>query len=320
MGIFSMLYRKNFVHRYDDDHIIYYFAYTDFPGMMEKPVEFKTPQGLTIKGHIYSYPGEHKKDLVVFCHGLGGGHRSYMREIECICKQGYEVLSYDIIGCWESEGKDVRGMSEAINDLVACLDFIYQSKELKDRGLHIIGHSWGGYAAGNILSYRQRNIRTITVISGFAGLESFAEVAYGGKLKPFKKNILNFEKKVNPEYALSCSVDALKNTQIKVLLIQSKDDSMVPISSGLEYVRSRVNNENISYVVVEGKYHNPNYTEDAVQYMGQTFGEFNQLVKEKKLKTLEQKQAFMKEKDFMRMTEQDGDVWKKIFEMMSSEE
>ena len=34
----------------------------------------------------------------------------------------------------------------------------------------------------------------------------------------------------------------------------------------------------------------------------------------------EQKQAFMKEKDFMRMTEQDGDVWKKVLEMMSSEE
>ncbi len=317
MGIFSMLYRKNFVHRYDDDHIIHYFSYTDFPGMAERPVEFKTPQGLTIKGHIYSYPGEHRKDLVVFCHGLGGGHRSYMREIEFICKEGYEVLSYDIVGCWESEGKDVRGMSESVNDLVSCLDYIHQTKDLKDRGLHIIGHSWGGYAAGNILSFRQRNIRTITVISGFASLGSFADVAYGGKLKPLKRSILGFERKVNPDYALCCSVDALKETGVKVLLIQSKDDTMVPISCGLEYVRSRISNDNVSYLVVEGKYHNPNYTADAVQYMGQVFGEYNQLVKDRKLKTFEQKQAFMDQKDFIRMTEQDPEVWRSIFDLMA---
>ena len=35
-----------------------------------------------------------------------------------------------------------------------------------------------------------------------------------------------------------------------------------------------------------------------------------------KLKTFEQKKAFMDEKDFMRMTEQDPEVWKLIFDVM----
>ena len=40
------------------------------------------------------------------------------------------------------------------------------------------------------------------------------------------------------------------------------------------------------------------------------------MVKKKKLKTFEQKKAFMDEKDFMRMTEQDPEVWKHIFDVM----
>ena len=316
MGIFSAIYRKTFVHRYDDDHIITYFSYKDFPGLEEKPVEFKTPQNLTIRGHIYSYPGEHKDGLVVFCHGLGGGHRSYMCEIETICKEGYEVLAYDNIGCWESEGKDIRGVSESINDLVSCMDYIASTQELKDRPLHIMGHSWGGFAAGNILNFRKANIRSVTVISGFASIDTLTDAGFGGQLKPFKKLIARFERKANPDYADSCSVNAFKDTDVKVLLIHSKDDQMAAISTGLGYVRERVDNPNVTYLEVEGKFHNPNYTTDAVTYMRQTFGEYEALVKAKKLKTFDQKKAYMAEKDFWRMTKQDDEIWAKIFSHM----
>lgn len=324
MGLFSIIYKKNFVHRYDDDHIIKYFFYKDFKDMDAKAVEFRTPQGLLIRGNIYSYPLEkltpiyRKKDLVIFCHGLGGGHRSYMREIECICREGYEVLAYDNVGCWESEGKDIRGVSESINDLVSCLDYIASSDELKTREIHIVGHSWGGYAVGNILNFRKENIKSVTVISGFASIETLTDAGFGGKLKPFKKLIRRFELKVNPSYADSCSVDALKDTKAKALLIHSRDDQMAAISTGLDYVRSRINNPNVTYLAVEGKFHNPNYTTDAVTYMQQTFGEYETLVRDKKLKTVEQKKAYMADKDFWRMTEQDEDIWAKIFSHMEN--
>lgn len=318
MGIGSLLYRKFFVKRYDDDKIIFYFSYKDFPGLTARPIEFRTPQGYLIKGNIYSYENPDKKDLVVFCHGMGGGHRSYMREIELICKEGYEVLSYDNVGCWESDGPDVRGLSEAVNDLVCCMDFIYGTEGLKDRGLHIIGHSWGGYAAGNILNFRTENIKSVNVISGFASVETIIWGGYGGKLKMFGKQIAAFERKANPQYADSCSVDAYKNTNAKVLLIHSKDDPICDIKSGLEYVRSKVDNPNVKYLEVEGKFHNPNYTLDALQYMQQTFGEYQVLVKKKKLRTLEEKKAFMDMRDFRRMTEQDMEVWSVIFGNMEN--
>ena len=213
MSIGGLIYKKAFINRYDDDKIIFYYSYKDFPGLNAKPIEFKTPQGYLIKGNIYSYENHDKDDLVIFCHGLGGGHRSYMREIELLCSRGYEVLSYDNVGCWESEGESIRGLSEAVNDLVSCLDFLAGSYNLKDRKLHIIGHSWGGYAAGNILNFRRKNIKSVTVISGFASVNTIIFGGYGGKMKIFKNAILRFERKANPDYADCCSVDAFRDTR-----------------------------------------------------------------------------------------------------------
>ena len=320
MSVFSALYRKFFVKRYDDDHIIFHFSHTDFPGMEQRPVEFRTGQDLTVRGHIYSYTGEHGKDLVVFCHGMGGGHRSYMREIERICREGYEVLAYDNIGCWESDGKDIRGLSESVNDLVSCMDFIASSESFRDRNLHIIGHSWGGYAAGNIMNFRTANIKSVTVISGFASIDSFSDGGFGVVLKAFKKNLLAFERKANPDYADSCSVDAFKDTGAKVLLIHSRDDRMADIRTGLEYVRARVVNPNVTYLEVDGKDHNPNYTTDAVHYFREVFDEYENLVRRKKLRTPDQKKAFLAPVDFVRMTEQDEEIWKRIFANMESAE
>ena len=94
MGLVSAIYKKAFVKRYDDDGIIHYFSHRDFEGLNAKPVSFRTPQNLLIRGYLYSYaPVSRPAELVVFCHGMGGGHRSYMREIEVICKRGYEVLA-----------------------------------------------------------------------------------------------------------------------------------------------------------------------------------------------------------------------------------
>ena len=318
MCIGGLIYKKAFINRYDDDKIIFYYSYKDFPGLKAQPIEFKTPQGYLIKGNIYSYENHDKEDLVIFCHGLGGGHRSYMREIELICSRGYEVLSYDNVGCWESEGENIRGLSEAVNDLVCCIDFLAGSYNLKDRKLHIIGHSWGGYAAGNILNFRRKNIKSVTVISGFASVDTIIFGGYGGKMKIFRNAILRFERKANPKYADCCSVEAFKDTKAKVLLIHSKDDPVCAIACGMDYVRPRVNNPNVSYLEVEGKFHNPNYTADAVSYLQQSFGEYQNLLKKKKLRTYEEKKAFMDLRDFRRMTEQDPEVWSAIFNNMEN--
>lgn len=316
MSLTDFVLKKAFVKRYDDDHIIHYFSYKDFPGMQARPVQFSTPQNLNIRGMLYSYPGARTDDLVVFCHGMGGGHRSYMREIDVICKKGYEVLAYDNIGCFESEGEDIRGLSESVNDLVCCMDWLANEESLKDRRLHVMGHSWGGFAAANILNFRQRNIAGVTVISAFASIDAFSDAGFGGQLKLLKQTIARHERKVNPGYAATDCVTAFRDTPVKVLWIHSRDDHMADISTGLDYVRSRVSNPNVSYLETDGKHHNPNYTTDAVDYLMQTFGEYESLIKKRKLRTFDEKKAYMDTKDFRRMTEQDPAIWDAIFAHM----
>ncbi|MBO4278374.1 MAG: alpha/beta fold hydrolase [Spirochaetales bacterium] len=323
MSIATLIYKKAFVKRYDDDHIIHYFSYRDFPGMEARRIQFSTPQDIAVRGYIYSYPpqfaqGAHKDELVIFCHGMGGGHRSYMREIETICRKGYEVLAYDNVGCWESDGPDIRGLSESINDLVSCMDWLAGEADLRERRLHIMGHSWGGFAAGNILNFRQKNVVSVTVISSFASIDTFSDAGFGGKMKPIKNAIIRHERKTNPEYADACSVDAFKNTPVRCLILHSTDDNMAAFSTGLEYVRSHVDNPNVAYYETSGKFHNPNYTTDAVLYLRDSFAEYESMVKNKTLKTFEQKKAYMDGRDFLRMTEQDPEVWDLIFRNMEA--
>lgn len=318
MGIASMIYKKTFIRRYDDDHIIHYFSYRDFPGLQAEPLEFRTKQGNLIKGNIYSYPNPTKANLVIFCHGLGGGHRSYMREIERLCREGYEVLSYDNTGCFDSEGADIRGLTESLNVLVSCMDYIASDESLRGRKLDMIGHSWGGYAVGNILAFRPANICSITVISSFLSLSVYLDKGFGGKTRLIKNSVMKFERRANPDYADCNGTDVLKTTNVPVFFIQSKDDCMIDIKAGLEYVKANVSNPKVFFLSVDGKGHNPNYTKDAAEYMRNTFSEYHTLIKKKKLKTFEEKQAYMDSRDFYRMTCQDEEIWSKIFNFMAS--
>lgn len=310
MGLlFNIFYRKLFVHRYDDEHIIKYFSYHDFEGLNARPFDFKNYQENNIHGYFYSYPNYKKDHLVIFCHGISAGHTAYMHEIERIAKEGYEVLAYDNTGCFESEGKDIRGLSESLPLLECALNNLKESGYLKDKKVSLVGHSWGGYAVSNILNYF-KDIYSITVISGFVSLPIISEYLY----PKYKKPLISFEKKANPKYVYSSSLDALKDTKLKVLVIHSEDDQMVPINAGAKYLQDNLKNPNVKYLIVKNKMHNPNYTLDALTYMNESFSTYYRLQKEKKLKTFEEKKQYMDSLDWKRMTKQDEDIWKIILE------
>ena len=315
MCVISAFYKKFVVHRYDPDGVIKYFTYEDFPGMTAEPIAFSTPQGVELKGNIYAYPDADAGSLVVFAHGIGGGHRSYLREIELICREGYRVVGFDNAGCFASGGENIRGLTESVNDLNACLNFLRAQPRFAETRVSLVGHSWGGYAVGNVLNLRD-DVYAAAVISGFASVEEFLRASFKGKHGFIRRGIYRFERRANPDCVALCSADALQETSAKALIIHSRNDAVVPISCGLEYVRARVDNPGVRFLEIEDKGHNPQYSRDALEYMNAEFGEYNRLVAKKKLKTDEEKRAFTADWDYYRMTEQDGDVWKEIFELI----
>ena len=313
MCVISALYKKLVVRRYDPDGVIKYFTYEDFPGMTAEPVAFSTPQGVELKGNIYAYPDADADSLVVFAHGIGGGHRSYLREIELLCNEGYRVVGFDNAGCFASGGKNIRGLTESVNDLNACLNYLRSQPRFAETRVSLVGHSWGGYAVGNVLNLRD-DIHAVVVISGFVSTPEFVRLFLKGKHGLVRRGICRFERRANPDIYPLCSADALEKTSAKALVIHSRDDAMVPIACGLDFVRDRVKNPNVRYLELEGKYHNPNYSDDAVRYMRECFGAYEAQLREKRLKTDDEKRAFTAGWDYLRMTAQDEGVWKEIFD------
>ncbi len=315
MGIVESEYRKNFIRRYDDTGYLRYFCAADFPDLNDEPFSF--PSGpYRLAAHWYSCGEPREGELVIFCHGIGGGHRSYMQEIFALCRRGYRVLAYDNTGCFASEGPDIISMSHSLADLDACLCFLKREGIFQRYArVFAVGHSWGGFAAGNIASWHE-GIDKAVVISGFISTERLLEDNLGGVAPPLRKTVLKrlcaFERNAAPDYFDACTLDAVNARKTRFLFAHSEDDPMVRYDRHTGYLREHVDDPSVRWMICDGRKHNPNYTPDAVAYMNGMFDAFNQGVKEGKLKTLEEKQDYFKDADWRRMTAQDEAFWDEI--------
>ena len=309
MGLVSSLYTRFVCHRYDDPGYLKYFTAADFPGLTAEPVAFASGAN-TLRGYFYAYP-DAGDALAIFCHGIGGGHLSYMKEIERLCRAGWRVLAYDNTGCFASDGDGIGGLSGSLRDLDAAVRWLKQTGAFAEASRVVaVGHSWGGYAVGNIPAFHPE-IQRVVVISGFASVESLL-CAFTQKMPLPGKNalirrLLAIERKQNPAYADAAMPDALKTGETRYFFAHDENDPTVPFAANTGALRMRF--PDARYRVTDDRFHNPNYTADAAKYLTETFSRFNALVKKGKCRTLADKQAFFADADWDRMTRQDEAFW-----------
>ena len=141
--------------------------------------------------------------------------------------------------------------------------------------------------------------------------------AFGGVLSRCGQKIYAQEAEQNPEYIRYNALETLKNTKAQVLVLHSEDDQVVKCSEHFDVMQAAlVDKENITFVKLQGKAHNPNYTEEAVKYKDAFFAAYQKALKKKQFKTEADKQAFKAGYDWNKMTGQDMKVWKMIFEVL----
>lgn len=306
-------YKRMMYSRCDDTGKAFYYSADDFPGLHKDEYSFVASAGHKMKGYLYHYDQLISGRLVIFDHGFGGGHRSYMKEIELLCRQGYLVLAYDHTGCMESGGKTPNGLAQSLCDLNDCINSVKKDSRLSGLDISVIGHSWGGYACLNIAALHPE-VSHIVVISGFVSVEMAINSFFAGPLKIYRKAILQLEKETNPDFIGYNAVETLSQTTAKVLLIYSDDDRLCRMNPHYTLLKSGLEGKkNIHFLPVSGKGHNPNYTADAVKYLGEYSTAVRRKTKKKELETEKQKADFVASFDWNRMTAQDAAVWNAIF-------
>ena len=302
--------------RCDDVETVCYFCPEDFPDLKVEAHRFKASAGHILYGCFYEYENAVPNRLIVFDHGLGGGHLAYMKEIEKLCKHGYKVFAYDHTGCMNSGGKSTNGLAQSLCDLNDCITMLKADERFAGYDISVMGHSWGAFSTLNITALHPE-ISHIVAMSGFVSVEEMINTFFSGIKKGYRKTIFALEKESNPKYVDFNAIETLKKSDTKALLIYSENDHICSrahydiLKAGLE------GRENVKFLLETNKGHNPNYTEDAVKLLG-AFGKARAEIARKKSVTTEEKKQFVASYDWDAMTAQDEAVWQKIFEHLDN--
>lgn len=320
MGGRSMIFEKQVVNMYkgmmfarcDDTETVFYFAPKDFPGLQAEPHSFVASAGHTLQGYFYQYENPIPNKLVVFDHGFGGGHRAYMKEIHMLCKHGYRVFSYDHTGCMESGGETPNGLSQSLCDLNDCIAMLKADPRHAEDDISVMGHSWGAFSTLNIPALYP-DISHIVAMAGYVSVPEMIGTFFSGLLKGYRKAILALETGSNPGFITYNAAETLSKSKTKALLIYSENDYMCKRKHYDILHTNLEEKDNVSFLLLPNKGHNPNYTEDAVKYLNK-FGKARAKLIRNKGMTAEKKAAFVASYDWEKMTEQDEIVWAAVFE------
>ena len=306
-------YKKILFSRHDPDDRVYYFSQGDFPSLRAHEYEFKNKHGDLLKGKFYHYLNPKPEKLIVFDHGVAPGYRSYMREIETLCRHGYLVYAFDHTGCRDSEGENIRGLTGSLSDLDDCLSALGRIEQLKSFDIMVIGHSRGGFSALNILAFHPE-VKKIVAMSGFISLETMQKQITPFILAPFRKRLFELERECNPDYVNVSAIKTLGGCDNPAMIVHSKDDATVSSKANFDRLKSALaGRDNTEFLLMTDRDHNPTFTKEAVDYKNQFTKD---LVKQKKR---EKKNpdlidySFIARYDWNKMTEQDMGVWNKIF-------
>ena len=297
--------------RQDNPHGIFYFGPEHFPGLQTEPYHFKSHKGHDLKGFFYRYEGADPKKLVVFDHGMGNGHRAYMREIETLCKAGFLVYSYDHTGCMASGGKHIGGFAQSLADLDDCIRQLKRDPLTAGMEICVVGHSWGGFSTMNIGAIHPE-VKKIVSMSGFVSVERIVKQSLG-PLKAYAPAVVAVENRENPRHSRYNALESLDKTQAKVLLIYSEDDKTVLKKEHYDplYIKF-CDSEHVKFLLLNGKNHNPTFETESVVYKDEFFAQFQKALKKGQLSTPEAQAEFMGRFDWWYMTKQDPAVWEQI--------
>ena len=309
------MYSAVFGKRCDGDKNLKYFTHKDFDSLKAAPIEFPNKNGEMLRGNIYAKAGVQVPDaLIVFSHGMGGGHLSYMTEINTFAANGFAVLAYDNTGTFESDGNKIVGFCQGPEDLKAALRFVGAHPTLSKMKIILAGHSWGGYSVCQALGDPDVKVDGAVAFGAPDSGYQVISAAIGEKLSfltpVFKLLFRLFEGK---NATVPCRDTLAKAEPTPVLLLQGDEDTIVkkPISAAL----AAKDLPHVKALFFKGRYHNVYQTIASEEYMNGTFAKIKELKKDKNASE-EELSACYKNIDYELITREDPSVIGLVIQFM----
>ena len=299
-----------------------YFQASDFEGLDTVPVSFQSMQNEQLRGFFYTsrlWEGA-PRGILIWVHGMGGGHTAYTTEINTFAKAGYQVLGYDNTGTMLSDGPALRGLPQALQDLSSAYDYV-RANNPADLPIYLAGHSWGAYAVCAFLQLGKPVDGVIALspmenpVTVMAALASQTTGKKLGFLKPFlfACTLADFG-----QYALYRPSYGLQRTKTPVLLMHGTQDTTVPESlSPLAFRTFFEKNPAVQILLVPGKAHNVYVTAAAQQAMLDYFEAYTRLKAQYNGNPPAiAEERFIESGDFRKMTEEDPDIIRMLLEFL----
>ncbi|MGN0571875.1 MAG: alpha/beta hydrolase [Candidatus Fimenecus sp.] len=294
-----------------------YFTAADFENLEAEPIEFQGSRGQTLRGNLYFETGKTDfKALLIFCHGMGGGHLSYTTEIDCFTKHGFLVLAYDNTGTMASDGKSLVGMPQAVSDLKSALQFAKTDERTKNLPVLLAGHSWGAYTVCRAANEPQvKGVLSFSAPNDIPELLTAQAQVQTGKNFCFLKPFLRLYEGLRfGTTAAKPTAELLKDTQSPVLLLHGEKDGVVPLANAVAGNAALSGNQNIQSIIYPEKQHNVYASLPAEQYIAEALAKLGVLAKSKE--SDDECTAYAETLDFRKMCEEDSTVMKTALQFL----
>ncbi len=275
------------------------FSVEDYEGLQMERSDFQSGK-VTLAGYRYSKADQEIKGVVIIAHGLGGGgHNTYMPFVDYFTSNGYYVLAYDARGN-DNSGGQVEGIPQGLMDLDNAISHAEKIEEYQGLPITLFGHSWGGYAVGNVLNLHPE-IKAAVIFAGFN--ESKDLIAYqgeqmiGGVIKVLMPYVDLYERiKFGREYTSVSAVRGMEKTDAGIMVVHSKDDTTVPTKYGYDpFYDAFGDSDRFTFVLYEDRGHDYLfYSGSAWAYREQLNADYKRYVEDNgRQYSAEVKEAFM---------------------------
>lgn len=304
--------------RCEGNSALKYFTHKDFDDLDAEPISFRSDKGQRLCGAIYTCRNVKPSALVIFAHGMGGGHLSYTTNIRTIAKAGYAVLAYDNTGTMASEGKALRSFYQAVKDLRAALEFVHDDEKLSKYKIILAGHSWGGYTVCQSLAFAESEVAGVVA---FSPPDSAAAVICDsikqmtGISMAWLRPALWIASVIRGGWSarFSCSSVLLRTNDIPVMILQGDADNSVFLKNSPLSKPAVMEKKNITGILYEGKAHNVYQTKESEKYLNDVFAAISEAQKRYgKREMPEDEKARIYNIDYELIVREDPDVMKTV--------